>query len=357
MRVDWGMPSCHVLLSADDRTGALEIGGLIANEQFTVPVGPNAQSERLCVVDITTRHVSREAAQQSMVELLRRNATHRAHKMDAGLRGNWPFEIEVLLEAGHKVAVVCSFPDADRRCKDGVVYIHDLPVLESVFGQDPLNAPVSSRPADVLEHAGVSGDVVVWDADDNEQLHAAIERAAAETRVVVGASGALGAFAQTLYPTLQPRRVPLPHPRRVVCGSLNPLSREQIERTGHPIQLVGGRLDLIDDPAIIATPLPGGDIGEAEALAMAVKVAKDIRAVWSNIGTLIVIGGDTVGAIVGEDTLEVIGTVAPGIPASLYDGVCLITKGGGIGQLDVIRDLLQRSRQDAHPDFETGTST
>ena len=67
-----------------------------------------------------------------------------------------------------------------------------------MFGQDPLTAPVSSRPAEVLEHAGVRGDVVVWDADDNEEMQQAIDRAAAEDRVLVGASGVLGAFARGL---------------------------------------------------------------------------------------------------------------------------------------------------------------
>ena len=47
-----------VLLSADDRTGALEIGGLVANEHYSVPVGPSAQSDQCCVVDIATRHLS-----------------------------------------------------------------------------------------------------------------------------------------------------------------------------------------------------------------------------------------------------------------------------------------------------------
>jgi uncharacterized protein YgbK (DUF1537 family) len=336
--------SCHVLLSADDRTGALEIGGLVADEHLTVPVGPAATSDRCCVVDIATRHLSVEAAQNRMSELLSRNAEHRAHKMDAGLRGNWPYEIQVLLDAGHKVAVVCSFPDAGRRCRDGVVYIHDLPVLDSVFGKDPLNAPVSSRPAEVLEHAGVTGDVAVWDADDNAQMHQAVARAHAEDRVLVGASGVLGAFAQGLLKSSQPRRIQMPEPRCVLCGSLNALSRDQIERTDIPVQTVSNRITLSGEATVIATPIPEGEITEAEAQSMAMLASAAVRDLWSGIGTLIVVGGDTAAALIGDDTLDVMGTVAPGIPASLYQGVCLITKGGGIGQPDTIRELLTKSR-------------
>jgi uncharacterized protein YgbK (DUF1537 family) len=186
--------TCQVLLSADDRTGALEIGGLVADQQHPVPVGPSVSSPRCCVVDIGTRHLSPYEARTRMVELLRRNAAHRAHKMDAGLRGNWPYEIEVLLEAGHRVAVVCAFPDANRRCRGGVVYIHGLPVLESVFGTDPLNAPVSSRPAEVLEHAGVRGDVVVWDADDNAQRYGMRTTTRRCTRPLPGLTGRTGSW-------------------------------------------------------------------------------------------------------------------------------------------------------------------
>ena len=85
--------------------------------------------------------------------------------MDAGLRGNWPHEIHALVELGYRVAVVPSFPDAGRRCKDGIVYIQDVPVLESPFGADPLTAPCSSRPMEVLEEANcIFDEVVVWDA-------------------------------------------------------------------------------------------------------------------------------------------------------------------------------------------------
>jgi uncharacterized protein YgbK (DUF1537 family) len=238
---------------------------------------------------------------------------------------------------------VCAFPDAGRRCRDGVVYIHGLPVLESVFGKDPLNAPVSSRPTDVLEHAGVSGDVVVWDADDNAEMDEAIRRARAEDRVLVGLSGVLGAFARGVLEAGPPRRVALPHPRVVLCGSLNPLSREQIAQTGLTVHPVGEPVVPSRGGTVIATPVPAGEIGDAEAVRMAAQASTAVRDLWSEIGTLIVIGGDTAAAVVGDDTLECLGTVAPGIPASLYRGVCLVTKGGGIGQPDTIRELLGRS--------------
>ena len=56
--------------------------------------------------------------------------------------------------------------------------------------------------------------------------------------------------------------------------------------------------------------------------------------------TLFVIGGDTAGAIVGDETLDVLGTVAPGIPISRFRDGLLVTKGGGIGTPDILVNLL-----------------
>ena len=331
-----------VLLSADDRTGALEIGGLIANEVYSVPVGPSAESDQCCVVDIATRHLSITEAQNRMSEILSRDATYRAHKMDAGLRGNWPHEIEVLLKEGYKVAVVCAFPDAGRRCKDGVVYIHDLPVLDSVFGSDPLNPQVSSKPMEVLEHFGVGGDVVVWDANTNEEMGAAVERAVAEDRIVVGASGAIAAYAKLFLPTGAPRQVALPRPLVVLCGSLNELSREQIAKIGEPVQHVVGKIK-IDPVTVITTNRVSGPLDDDSAHAMADLCADVIRGRWSEFRALLVIGGDTAGAIIGEETMDTIGCVAPGIPVSWFRDKLVVTKGGGIGQPETVAEIVSRT--------------
>ena len=340
--------SCELLFSADDRTGSLEIGGLVANRDLPVPVGPHARSDRCCVVDIATRHLSPREAQDRMQQVLGIEAATRAHKMDAGLRGNWAYEIEVLLHAGFKVAVVCAYPDAGRVCVDGVVYIHGLPVLDSVFGQDPLNAPVSSRPREVLEHCGVSGDVVVWDAADNAAMQAAVARARAEHRLLVGASGALGELAAQLLGSDRQQRIELPRPRWVVCGSLNPLSRAQIEALDGPVRLMEGARAAMaysthGDGTVLTTPVPSGAISPGEAEAKAQEIAEFVRGGWEWFRTLVIVGGDTVGAIVGEDTLEVLGEVAPGIPVSSFRQRLLVTKGGGIGSPDVLCRLLEES--------------
>jgi uncharacterized protein YgbK (DUF1537 family) len=336
--------SCRLFVTADDRTGALEIGGVMANSTFPVPVGPLASDELCAVVDIGSRHLSPTAAADALTRAHRQAADLRCHKMDSGLRGNWPYEVQALNQLGHRVAVVPSFPDAGRRCRDGVVYIQGVPVLESPFASDPLTAPVSSRPMDILEATSCHrGDVVVWDADNNDELRAAISRCRTENRVLVGPTGAIGAYGATVFPGLRPARFKIVPPVLIICGSLNPVSRGQLDQLHCPRFGVADDFDdMIDelDLAIVQTPLPDGPISGAAAVATAKQVAERARQWLLKAGTLLVIGGDTAAAIVGDETLEVLGTVATGIPIARFGERLLVTKGGGIGTTMTLAELL-----------------
>ena len=334
----------QLLASADDRTGSLEVGGIVGTPTEPVPVGPNADHERCCVVDTASRHLTPEAAFEKVLNVHQRTADYRCHKMDAGLRGNWPHEIHALVELGYRVAVVPSFPDAGRQCRNGVVYIQGVPVLESPFGSDPLTAPCSSRPLEVLEEAGcIFDEVVVWDADNNAELNRATYRSLEEDRVLVGPAGALGSYAAHVLGEPQRATIPIAKPVLILCGSLNATSRQQLEQLTCTQLEFGEPIGSLEEVSVLATPMPSGSIDDAMAVAMAKKVADLVHAQPLNAGTLIVIGGDTVAAIVGDETLHAIGTVDSGIPVSRYRGSVLITKGGGIGVLDSLVNLVNRA--------------
>ena len=336
-----------LFITSDDRTGALEIAGTVANARFSVPCGPYADNDDCCVVDIASRHLDPLAAQRRAAVAHARSARHRCHKIDSGLRGNWPFEVKGLLQLGHPVAVVPSFPDAGRRCLDGVVYVDDVPVLESPFGKDPLTAPLSSRPMEVLESTGCAdGDVVVWDANDNAELAAAARRCHDEGRAMVGPSGAVAAYAASVFPAHKPRKLPLVPPVLILCGSLNAMSREQIARLGGPVLTLSADLRL-PRPAtaitVVATPQPSGVISprQAERVASAMaKCALGALGTGYGNGTLVVLGGDTAAAVVGDETLDVLGTVDTAVPIARFRGGYLVTKGGGIGRPDTLVKLL-----------------
>ena len=178
----------NLLVTADDRTGVLEAGGACADLGFRVRFGATpADGDDCALQDIASRHRSPREAATRVVAAHRHDARFRCHKMDSGLRGNWPHEIAALLETNRRIGVLPAFPDAGRRCVDGTVLIHGVPVAQTAFGRDPRNRVTSSRPADYLSDAGCGpalrcGNLRVFDAGDNAELTAAAQCCADEDR-------------------------------------------------------------------------------------------------------------------------------------------------------------------------------
>lgn len=380
-----------LLLTADDRTGALEAGGAIADLGWAVrflPLGRNAafgeqaaaqqagrhdgETPDRCppcrVLDLASRHCEAAEARRRVAESLGVAARHRCHKMDSGLRGNWAHDVAAFVAAGHRVAVVPSFPDAGRRCVGGTMFIHDQPVAESAFGRDPRNRLPSSRPADYLAAAGCAealarGDITIPEAGDNAELQAAGQQALAEQRLLVGTTGGIGAYVAALAAG-RPRQAPLPplpRPALVVCGSLHPLSRQQAAALPAQQVMADEQLPALaalarGEDVVLTTP-ERRSISDAAAEAMAGRLAATARR-WlaaSGAPTLIVLGGDTAEAILGGTPLAIRGSVdvgvplcAPvgGLPTAGHDGdsgaiaSTVVTKGGGIGAPDTLIKLL-----------------
>ena len=347
--------SVPLLVTADDRTGALEVGGTIADLGFTVRLAQSPDSQDDCLLlDIASRHVSGAESGRRVVAAHSHSAHHRCHKMDSGLRGNWAHEAAALLGAGHRVGVIASYPDAGRRCRDGTVYVHGVPVAEGPLGRDPRNPLPSSRPDDYLRAAGCGDalqgdDVVVLDADDNSELHAAAQRCHAESRIPVGATGALAAYAALIRnrPPVKPPM--LPRPALVVCGSLHPLSRRQVASL--PVaQFDVTEIDLAEQElrqskdAVLATANSTGPVADSAAEAMAGRVAAGVQELLARgvVGTLVILGGDTAGAILGDRTMQLEGCVVTGVPVSRFEGddLRIVTKGGSIGDENTLCRIL-----------------
>ena len=351
--------ACTLLVSADDRTGALESAGACADLGFRARLAraPVAGYE-VVAVDIDSRHVAPELAARRIKEAHAAPAGHRCHKMDSGLRGNWHHEATALLAAGWRIGVVASYPDAGRCCRDGTVFIHGVPVADSPFGSDPRNPLFSSRPRDYLEAAGcedalAAQDAVVLDAQDNAQLQSAAGRCRDEGRLLVGATGAVAAYAALLRDGSvgAPPTPKLPRPALVVCGSLHPLSRAQIANASC-LKASPGDVDAAaralsaGEDAVLASPETSEAIDDASAARMASRLAD---ATWELMRrcrprVLVVFGGDTAERILGDRELDVLGSVGTGIPlCRTDDGLHVVTKGGGIGAEDSLARLLART--------------
>lgn len=346
----------ELLITADDRTGALETGGACADLGFEVRLTtmPDA-SDDCAVVDLDSRHCEADESARRIADAHRPDARFRCHKMDSGLRGNWAHEVAALVAMGRRVGILASFPDAGRRCDHGTVYIRDVPVAESPFGRDPRNRLLSSRPVDYLRAAGceaalADGRLAVLDANTNDELSNAAARCREQDRMLVGTTGGIGAYVATLRSHRRGELPRLPRPALVVCGSLHPLSRTQVAKldclTVGPDAESEEALAALrrGEDVLLATEMTTATIADAVAESMASTVA---ATAWewitsSHAPTLIVLGGDTAAAVLGDRTLRVLGSVDTAVPlCRTEDGLTVVTKGGGIGEEETLARLLQ----------------
>ena len=343
------------LVVADDRTGALEVAGEMAASlgPVTVTVGrPPADGAGAVVVDIGSRHLTPSAAAQRAATVAGAPAHHRAHKIDSLLRGNWAHELAAVQRVtGERVLLVPALPRLGRVCRGGVVHVDGVPV----GGRDARRAATSPRPADHLVDAGVS-DVVelagaaaigawladgaafaVCDAtsDDDLATIAAVWRRADGIRL----AGTAGAVAAAVVPTTGSSAPPLTGDVLVVSGSLHATARGQLDA-----------LEGVSSVTVLSSPLPDDPVVADVAAA---RVAADLGAAATALlasrpfGVLVIVGGDTAAAVLGDEPLVVGGTLTAGVPWSRRvdgSGPLVVTKAGGFGHRNTLVDLLADRR-------------
>lgn len=371
-------------IAADDRTGALEVAGAcvatgvgnpepgISQPVLVVARPADVPATGTVVVDIGSRHLDVLAAATAAAECGDLAAGRRvAHKIDSTLRGNWAAELMARsVRAGERVLLVPAFPGAGRTCIDGVVAVYGTPVAETEAARDARRPVRSSRPAVVLRGAGaghvvelVGGDSLrrwlagelgsgaapfaVCDASTDAELltigqawamhGAGVLFAGTAASIAAAAAGLTDGGGRTASGALVASV--LTGPTLVVCGSLHPMARRQLDAIADT--------DLI----VLATPEPTHlPVAEAEAAAASLTLAAAARDVMQRrkIATVVIIGGDTAAAVLGDDPLLVGGTVAPGMPWCTTNDEptrIIVTKAGGFGTPSTLRELLiERTR-------------
>jgi uncharacterized protein YgbK (DUF1537 family) len=354
----------RLLVAADDRTGALETAGACADAgcgPVPVTVGAAHPTDAfVVVVDLQTRHLSSTQAGERAAALVTPSGVRAAHKIDSTLRGNWASELVARQRAtGARVLVAAALPELGRTCVGGVVLDRGVPVHEGHAGTDARGAVRSSRPADHLRAAG-SGEVVeigsatgvaawistasapsfaVCDAQDADDL-AGIGRAWAQddSLLLAGTSHSIAAAASAVVPmhvwSIAP---PVEPPAVVVCGSLSPVARRQVAML-MAAEAPGVFVVASDEP----TRRPVDDD-------LAAQVARELGARARSLAlevearTIVVIGGDTAAAVLGDGDVAVGGALVPGM-AWLHDpgGPLVLTRAGGFGAPDALVRLLAR---------------
>jgi 4-hydroxythreonine-4-phosphate dehydrogenase len=351
------------LVLADDRTGALEVAGELAVHLGPVPVvvhgGATAQASPAAtavVVDLGSRHRSSADAGQRARAWNPVPATRRLHKIDSTLRGRWADE---LVAIDGPVVVVPAFPALGRTCCGGVVHVDGRPLQLD----DPRHGQVEARPAVLLRRAGAvdvaevtgaaqlttwlagsraSGFVVCDASTDTELLALGSVWATVTGVALAGTSASLAAAAGAVRsggpglladPVTRP---PLSRPALVAVGSLAPVARAQVAAL---------RRAALPGVEVLATEHVAGPVDDVGAERAAAALAAEVRRrlVGGEVKTLLLVGGDTAAAVLGDGACTAGGTVAAGIPwARRADGTgpLVVTKAGGFGTRDTLVELL-----------------
>lgn len=250
----------RLLMIADDFTGALDSGVQFASRGASTRVVTNPaydfsraeEDVQVLVLDAETRHLTPEAAYavvfRTVQGALKNGFTYVYKKTDSALRGNIGAELTAAMEAAgaDRLAFIPALPKMNRVTCGGVQYIDNLPVAESVFGQDPFEPVIASSIAEIIGaqsnipvvlHEMNAAEterrpgIQVYDAQSDSDLLRIGQTLGKEgLRFCAGCAGFAAVLAELLdlrgTPPVPPHLVPS---LVVACGSVNPVTLRQME--------------------------------------------------------------------------------------------------------------------------------
>lgn len=341
-----------LVVTADDATGALETAALLADAGWRAGVVTGDRRPwAATVVDLRSRHLPAVEAAARLRAVLS-SSDVRAHKLDSTLRGAWPEELSAAVGAGRRVVLVPVNPLAGRTCVGGVVRVDGVDLRSTAFATDPRSPVRTDRPSTLLPGATElggpnelsrwllgSGAVAVVDAASMAHLDEVAALVLGRVDVLLaGPAPAVAALGRTSDPRDHVPAAPVvvSPPVVVVCGSAHPTSQQQVDHLArhHPtVTVVGPPRE------------PGADPGSVLA-ALATRARRVIGAVDPR--TVVLVGGDTTGAVLGVVDVEVVGSLGVGVACgrALLEGVerTVVSKPGGFGDEALLTRVLDEVR-------------
>ena len=252
-----------LVVISDDFTGALDTGVQFAKYGLSVTIsttreihGRNFKRESVdvLIVDAEMRHLSSQEAYRLTGELVEQaigaSVPYIYIKTDSGLRGNIGSELKAALDVSREsfLPFLPAFPDMNRTTQNGIHFIDQIPIHESVFGLDPFEPVRSPYVRDLFKGLDVSVAAIenaetyqtrfekptigIFDVKTNDDFRRIAKHLMeqGQLKIVAGCAG----FAAVLpeFIGLRKKDVPIPfigRPLLVVCGSLNPITKTQID--------------------------------------------------------------------------------------------------------------------------------
>lgn len=253
-----------LLVIADDFTGALDTGVQFSRQGIQTLVSTETvvqydtlpQEIEVLVLNTESRHLTFKQAYEKTKTILEEAKVAQVpfiyKKVDSALRGNISAEIKAILDTNEQASLpfLPAYPEMNRVVIDGHLYIEDVLVSESVFAEDPYEPVTESNVVQRLQReAGIEAmlvndqslpetGVMIFDAQTVEMLQVHAKRLTEENLlgVTVGCAGFAKVLAQQLFPNGQAVAYKLQKPVVVICGSVNPITKKQIDyaERNHP---------------------------------------------------------------------------------------------------------------------------
>ena len=248
-----------LLVIADDFTGALDTGVQFSSQGIPTLVSTEievdylkvAEEIQVLVLNSESRHLSFDKAYEKtkkiLVEAKAAGISHIYKKVDSALRGNISAEIKAILETCDQETIpfLPAYPEMNRILQEGQLYIDGVLASESIFGDDPYEPVKESNVLTRLKNeAGIQATLItdsnlpqnakgvcVFDAQKEETLVAQgkLLKERNLLKVTVGCAGFAKVLAKQLFPQPKAISYQLKNPVVVVCGSVNPITKKQIE--------------------------------------------------------------------------------------------------------------------------------
>lgn len=401
-----------LLVVADDFTGALDTGvqfsklgisTLVTTDLkfFEKPLDKNIE---VLVIDTESRYLTAEKAYQQMKAIVEKAKKlmipYIYKKVDSALRGNISSEIKGILDASQVRAIpfLPAYPEMERVLKDGSLYINQVLVSESIFADDPYEPVTQSHvPTRLKVEANIDSSLIkdgqlpensqgllIFDAETDAELkeHLQTLKQADLLKISIGCAGFAKLLAEELFSEKNPIQIILEKPLVVISGSVNPITKKQIEyaeEKNYPRisltaeqllqenywQTIDGQKDILNYQTLMKEKelIVFETLNEKTSQAVAkleAEAENDIRfrigtslgklteALWqgSDKGTFLFTGGDTL-----FQSMEVLGIKEIRPLAEISAGVVLstivwqqkelqvITKSGGFGHQELFEEL------------------
>lgn len=259
-----------LLILADDFTGAMDTGVQLSKTHIKTLVFSKVPSEKIdtascqvLVINTNLRHSPPETAYTVIQELLHTYAEQNLPiyiKTDSALRGNISAEAAAAVHTlGRPLHFIPAFPDAKRTLREGIVYIEDKLLEESVFRHDPrspmtesslvkilnrdypLSCSLVKRDNCFLTSSPSETDVFLYDGESNEDLAhiASILKEENQLTLTAGCAGFAKQFPKLLdFETEPAYRPSQAGPVLFFSGSANAVTFRQLaaaKKAGYPL--------------------------------------------------------------------------------------------------------------------------